>query len=80
MHNILSCRFFAVLWLVVLCGACALSPQLVSIKPDIKVPVAQYGNQRDINIRVEDRRNTQVIGMRGGVYGDTSTIEIGNDA
>lgn len=72
-------RSFAVLLLTVLCSACALSPQVVSIKPDITVAVADHGRQRDINVRAEDRRSSQVIGMRGGVYGDTSTIEVGND-
>jgi len=80
MLKLLPHRLLAVFFLTALCSACALSPQLVTVKPDIKVPVAQYGNQRDINIRVEDRRSSKVIGMRGGVYGDTSTIEIGNDA
>jgi len=69
--------FFAALLML---NACALSPQLVTIKPDIKVPVAAYGAQRDINVRVEDRRSNAVIGTRGGIYGNTSTIEIGNDS
>jgi uncharacterized lipoprotein len=63
----------------VLLGACALSPQLVVIKPVLEVEVSTYGQQRDINVRVEDRRPSAVIGKRGGVYGETNTIEIGND-
>lgn len=66
--------------LVVILSGCALSPQLVSIKPDLRVPVASYGNQRDVNVRVEDHRSNSVIGTRGGIYGQTSTIEIGNNA
>jgi len=72
-------RSFAVVLLAALCSACALSPQVVSVKPDINVAVADHGRQRDINVHAEDRRSSQVIGMRGGVYGDTSTIEVGND-
>jgi len=72
-------RSFVVMLLAAVCGACALSPQVVSIKPDINVAVADHGRQRDINVRAEDRRSSKVIGMRGGVYGDTSTIEVGND-
>jgi uncharacterized lipoprotein len=64
---------------VMLQMSCALSPQQVTIKPDITVPVAPYGRGEGINISVEDRRSSTVIGTRGGVYGDTSTIEIGND-
>ena len=59
--------------------SCALSPQQITIKPKIIVPVASYGRGQEINIRVEDKRVNNVIGMRGGVYGDTSTIEISND-
>lgn len=59
--------------------SCALSPQQITIKPDIDIAVAQYGRGEAINISVEDRRSSSVIGTRGGVYGDTSTIEIGND-
>jgi len=61
-------------------ASCALSPQQITIKPEITVPVASYGSGREINVRVEDRRMNTIIGTRGGVYGDTSTIEIGNDA
>jgi uncharacterized lipoprotein len=59
--------------------SCALSPQQITIKPDLEVPVAAYGGGQEINVHVEDRRPNPVIGTRGGVYGDTSTIEIGND-
>jgi uncharacterized lipoprotein len=62
-----------------LLASCALSPQQITIKPEISVPVASYGKGRDVHVRVEDRRPGTVIGTRGGVYGDTSTIEIGND-
>jgi len=65
---------------VLLQVSCALSPQQITIKPEITVPVASYGNGQEINVRVEDQRTSAVIGTRGGVYGDTSTIEIGNDA
>lgn len=73
----------AVLWSALLLSTlagCALSPQLVTIKPDLRVPVASYGAQRDVNVRAEDHRPGNVIGTRGGIYGETSTIEIGNNA
>lgn len=72
-------RLCSLLFVMLFVNSCALSPQMVSIKPDINVSVANYGGQRDINVRVEDRRSNPVIGTRGGVYGETSTIEVGND-
>ena len=72
--------YISVLFLFsVLQASCALSPQQITIKPDITVPVAPYGRGQEINVTVEDQRSSPVIGTRGGVYGDTSTIEIGND-
>jgi uncharacterized lipoprotein len=72
-------RWYSLLVLLVFTSGCALSPQLVAVKPDLKVAVANYGQQRDINVRVADRRSNPVIGTRGGIYGETSTIEIGNN-
>ena len=60
-------------------ASCALSPQQITIKPEIKVPVATHGAGQEIQVRVEDKRPSTVIGKRGGVYSETSTIEIGND-
>jgi len=59
--------------------SCALSPQQITIKPVITVPIATYGNGQEITVRVDDQRSSTIIGARGGVYGDSSTIEIGND-
>jgi uncharacterized lipoprotein len=78
MFNVLCRRFLLVVssWLIV---SCALSPQQVTIKPDMTVGAATYGNGRAISVQAEDLRGNPVIGTRGGVYGKTSTIEIGND-
>jgi len=64
-----------VLWFT----GCALSPQQVTLKPAIAVPTANWGNQQDINVSVRDHRSSVIVGTRGGVYGDTSIIEVGND-
>jgi uncharacterized lipoprotein len=81
MFNVLCRRSLLLLlavssWLIV---SCALSPQQVTIKPDITVGAAGYGKGRAISVQAEDLRENPVIGTRGGVYGNTSTIEIGND-
>jgi uncharacterized lipoprotein len=65
--------------LAVLQAGCALSPQQVTIKPDISVSAASYGGQHEIVVQVVDQRPGTIIGTRGGVYGDSSTIEVGND-
>lgn len=60
-------------------ASCALSPQQMNLTPSLSVTSAGYGNQRTINVLVEDHRSSPVIGTRGGIYPNTSTIEIGND-
>lgn len=60
--------------LLVLAG-CALSPQTVSISPDIQVaPGSNEQLQKTIQIIVNDARANKVIGTRGGVYKETSEI------
>ena len=54
---------------------CALSPQTVTIMPDIKVANANNDQQqKTIQIGVNDARTNKVIGTRGGIYADTSAI------
>jgi uncharacterized lipoprotein len=60
--------------LLVLTG-CALSPQSITIIPDIKVANANNDQQqKTIQIGVNDARANKVIGTRGGIYADTSAI------
>jgi uncharacterized lipoprotein len=60
--------------LLVLTG-CALSPQTVTIMPDIKVANANNDQQqKTIQIGVNDARANKIIGTRGGIYADTSAI------
>jgi len=73
------CKYAMAVAVIRSCTSCALSPQLVALRPVVEVATADYGAQRDINVRVEDHRPSPVIGTRGGVYGNTSTIEVGND-
>lgn len=55
-------------------GACALSPQVVSLDPGIQAPAdAGRGAGRRLALRVIDARADPVAGRRGGVY-DTATI------
>lgn len=72
-----SLLLLPVCWLIL--SSCALSPQEIRLQPSVDLAPADFGDQRSINIVVEDRRSSPVIGTRGGVYPDTSTIAIGND-
>jgi uncharacterized lipoprotein len=61
-----------------LLAACAYSPQQITINPIIDIAGEDYGNGRAVTIAVEDGREVKVLGSRGGVYKDTSTITVAN--
>ncbi len=64
-------------WIVV---GCAFSPQIVTVTPVIKVEKhAGMGMGRAISIQVKDRRERNSLGTLGGVYGESSTITLGNN-
>ncbi len=56
-------------------SACALSPQVISLNPEISV---SEGNEQQfskaINIMVNDTRDSSVLGSRGGIYSDTALL------
>ena len=56
-------------------AACALSPQVVVINPELKV-TANVTNAKPVSISIEviDTRSSTIIGQRGGVYAETSDI------
>ncbi|MFO1351606.1 MAG: YajG family lipoprotein [Gammaproteobacteria bacterium] len=57
----------------VLLGACALSPQEVTVKPLVDVQSQPIGRDRLLSLEVIDRRPRQTFGARGGIY-DTAVI------
>lgn len=59
--------------------ACAHSPQQVTINPVLSMSGDPYGNNRPVNVAVDDQRKSKSIGSRGGVYSETSVITIQND-
>jgi len=75
--NIIKTAFL--ISLLVLSG-CALSPQTVTIMPDINMPSGNNAQlQKSIQIVVNDARANKVIGTRGGIYKDTSAITASGD-
>ena len=61
-----------------LLSACALSPQIIDLHPQVQVSGPAYGQGRQISVTVNDLRDNQILGSRGGVYGNSSTITINN--
>lgn len=60
--------------------ACALSPQKVTIRPDIDLSdVNTVGNDATVSLETIDNRPSRVIGTRGGVYASTSEISTAED-
>src|SRR3989304_5261858 len=56
-------------------AACALSPQVVVVNPELKV-AANVTNAKPVSISIEvvDTRSSAIIGQRGGVYAETSNL------
>ncbi len=65
------------LWFLLLSG-CALSPQQVLISPQVTPTQTLQGAPR-VQVTVVDQRPRDIIGTRGGIYGDTSFVRPGND-
>jgi len=66
-----------VVGLSLMLGGCALSPQSLSPKPEIDTDkISLQAQGQPLRLRVVDGRSEQVIGTRGGVYGQTSYITL----
>ena len=63
---------------IILQAACALSPQIVPIQPDIQVTRPASG-KGTLALEVVDSRASKILGQRGGVYGETSGISTAGD-
>ena len=68
----------SIILVLLLFAGCALSPQVLSVNPDIDV---QGGTGQALALRVEvvDGRSSPLLGQRGGVYKDTSDISTGEN-
>lgn len=59
--------------------ACALSPQVIEVKPTPKVDSQNVGNNVPVSVSATDQRSDSAFGTRGGIYGDTSLIRPADD-
>ncbi len=67
-------KFVSIIFMVVLLGGCALSPQEIDVSPRININAAQSVASKPINVTVFDQRSISLIGSRGGVYSETSSL------
>lgn len=64
---------------VVLAGAvagCGLSPQTLQPEPRFTGQVVAVGQGQKVTVQVKDERASSVIGTRGGLYADSSAIQV----
>ena len=59
--------------------ACARSPQVVVLSPPLSGPPGKIATPTTIELGVRDDRSSKVIGSRGGLYAETSTITTEDD-
>ena len=64
---------------LLLLAACAYSPQQLQVSPSISAEQQRYGKGQSIEVTVEDRRESKVLGSRGGVYPKTSLITLADN-
>lgn len=72
-------RLLALSITLLLLTGCALSPQIIEVRPQPEVPSANVGNNAPVAVTVVDARPEQAFGTRGGVYKDTALIRPSND-
>ena len=77
-HNtLLSTRVLSLFTCILFLSSCALSPQTVAVKPDLKVPSMPIGHNRSVSIETRDVRQDKTLGTLGGVY---RSADISTDA
>lgn len=65
---------------IILIGGCALSPQTVTLSPELKMNSADNNNRANsLSLIVRDTRENTLLGKRGGVYRDTAEIRTEGD-
>jgi len=60
-------------------GGCAVSPQQVEVRPSLPLDADTWGRSLPVAVQVEDRREETILGSRGGIYGESSTVTVSND-
>lgn len=73
-------KIFSILLVSFYLSACGLSPQIVTIDPELSdAKAAPASSGSTFNLVITDARQSQTLGQRGGVYKDTSIIKTEGD-
>lgn len=70
----------AALVLTAALSGCGLSPQYLKPEPRFTGHIAAIGQGQQVTVQVSDARPSAVIGTRGGLYADSSTISVNGSA
>lgn len=71
--------FLAATLMALATTACARSPQVVVLSPTLSGPPGKIASPTTVELGVRDDRSSKVIGSRGGLYAETSTITTEDD-
>ncbi|HDZ55944.1 MAG TPA: hypothetical protein ENI17_16575 [Pseudomonas xinjiangensis] len=55
---------------------CAHSPQQLNVQPKVQVPLNPVARNQPVTVTVQDTRSSKVMGTRGGIYPDSSSLTI----
>ena len=72
-------RAVLVLALTATFAGCALSPQVIDVKPVADVDATNIGRNQPVQVLAVDSREQDAFGTRGGVYKDTALVRPAND-
>ena len=72
-------RAVLVLALTATFAGCALSPQVIDVKPVADVDATNIGRNQPVQVLAVDSREQEAFGTRGGVYKETSLVQPAND-
>ena len=72
-------RAVLVLALTATFAGCALSPQVIDVKPVADVDATNIGRNQPVQVLAVDSREQEAFGTRGGVYKETALVQPAND-
>lgn len=73
-------RWLWVAGLAVALSGCAHSPQQLNVAPSVTTPLSRVAQQQPVVVTVRDSRSSPVLGTRGGLYPDSSSLTINPQA
>ena len=69
-------RVLTVMLLTGALAACGLSPQQASPEPRLSGQLARVVQGQRVSVQVSDVRTSPVLGLRGGLYGDSNELSV----